>query len=279
MNKDELQQHIAGTYKSLRMGLTIISLAFPLFLWLIGWLWYNISLQNSMSAYYFAESPGDGPIRSWFANIDIFPIKYLLSFLAQLDGDAPMRSWFVGVLFVLGVLLYLYKGFSTLENILLNVGGLSALMVAIFPMQWNCGDSCHLFTAHGISAIVAFICIAVVAGFCSKQTLKLGRLDEQKKKYYERCYNVTSGLMILFPILAFVITLIIGDNASFIFFVEWLGISSFAAYWWIKSWELEENNVEIDALEKDPTVSSGLAPNSNETTSRESPPMAPVIGG
>src|SRR5262245_23142204 len=76
MNSNELRDHIYSTYNSLRMGLVIISLAFPLFLWFIGWFWYNIPLQNSMSAYYFAESHSQGPIRSLLANIDIFPINY-----------------------------------------------------------------------------------------------------------------------------------------------------------------------------------------------------------
>ena len=256
-NNEALQEHVFGTYNSLRMGMAFISVAFPLFLWFIGWLWYNIPLQNSMSAYYFAESSGDGLVRSWLNNINIFPIRYLLFFLAELDGEAPMRSWFIGVLFVLGVLLYLYKGFSSLENNLLNVAGLSALMVAIFPMEWNCGDSCHLITIHGILAIVAFGCIAFVAVYCSKKTLDL-LLDERKKKFYNGCYNVTGTLMILFPVLAFVITQIIGDNARLIFFVEWFGISSFAAYWWIKSRELEESKAELRALEKDPTASREL---------------------
>src|SRR5688572_33391886 len=130
MDNTEIQQHVAGTYRSLRLGLAAISLVFPLFLLLVGVLWYGVPPQDSISAYYYAGSSDTGPIESALAQIDVFPIKQLLFFLGQLDSQTPMRSWFVGPLFVLGVFLYLYKGFSHLENKLLNAAGLFALGVA-----------------------------------------------------------------------------------------------------------------------------------------------------
>lgn len=254
MNDEALQQHMASTYNNLRMGLAVISFVFPLFLLFVGAYWYGVSSQNSMSAYYWAGANSNGPIRSWLTGVDFFPIKYVLFFLAGVDGDAPMRSWFVGFLFVLGIFLYLYKGFSKGENYLLNVAGLCALGVALFPMQWNCGDSCRSITFHGASAIVLFVCIALVALFCSKQTLlQEPRLGPEKEAYYRRWYHVTGVAMIAFPLVAWVITQVIG-NAYFIFVAEWLGIWSFAAYWFIKSRELKENRADIRVLEKNSTL-------------------------
>ncbi len=168
-----------------------------------------------------------------------------------------IAAWVVGILFVLGVLLYLYKGFSDGENYLLNAAGLFALGIALFPMEWNCSGTCRSFTLHGLWALLAFGCIAVVAIFLSKLTLKKLPLPVgQRKTYYDRLYNVTGASMICFPVAAFLTTLIIGDNARFIFYAEWFGIWSFAAYWSIKSKELAENRAEIHALEKDPRLAS-----------------------
>ncbi len=267
MNKDALQQHMASTYHNLRWALAIISFTFPLFLYGIGRLWYNIPLQNSISAYYFAGAHGDGPIRSWITHINIFPIKYLLFVLADLDGDAPMRTWFVGALFVLGIFLYLYKGFSTLENNLLNVAGLAAVGVALFPMEWNCTASCSPVAFHDICALVAFLCIALVAVLCSKDTLQdLPPLAERKKKFYQTGYHVTAIGMIVFPLIALVITKLTNRQNNYIFAVELLGLWTFAAYWIIKSRELDENRTELHVLEKtsklasDPPESDSVKP-------------------
>lgn len=253
INHDELQAHIYSAYNSQRWGMAFISFVFPLLLIYIGWFWYKMPIQNSLSAYYYAKAPGQGPLRSLLANIDIFPIKYLLSFLTQLDGEAPMRSWFVGTLFVIGILLILYKGFSPQENIGLNVAGLSALMVAIFPMEWNCGDNCHWITIHGIFAIVTFLCITIVALTSSKQTLRF--LPDERQKKYDKWYTRTSIAMVTFPVVAYVITQLINDNTVFILIAECLGIWSFAAYWLIKSKELKESQAEMLALEKKLNVS------------------------
>lgn len=251
--RQELQDHMIGTYFSVRIAMAVISFLFAPFLWFIGQFWYNIPLQNSMSSYYFAGSSEPGPIRSLFVYInDVIPSQFLLDFLANLDGPAPMRSWFVGALFVLGILLYLYKGFSRWESWLLSVAGLAAVMVAIFPMQWDCGDSCQFITAHGIFAIVTFVCMTIVARFPSKDMLH--RLSEERKNFYGRLYNLTGFAMLVFPFLVFVFSDIIGDNSRLIFFLELGGIWSFSSYWYIKSLELKESNAEPDALEKKASV-------------------------
>jgi hypothetical protein len=171
--RERLQQHVASTYRNLRFILVVIGFVFPPFLYLIGQFWYGIPLQGSMSAYYWAESPSGGPIRNLVASYlsgSPFP-------LAQLEG-APMRSWFVGLLFVLGIFLYVYKGFGDIENWLLNIAGVSALGVALVPMGWNCGDTCQSIrilgseiTLHGTFAMLAFFSMAAMALWCAKDTL------------------------------------------------------------------------------------------------------------
>ncbi len=89
---------------------------------IIGWgFWWGDTLQTSLSAYYFGFQP----------KVDT---NWAYS-------NYPTRVFFVGILFALGFSLWAYKGFSRLENILLNIAGLCAILVAIFPM-WP-GDWLH----------------------------------------------------------------------------------------------------------------------------------------
>jgi hypothetical protein len=91
----------------------------------------------------------------------------------------PVRLWFCGILFAVGVFLYKYKGFSKNENRWLSAAGLFVLGVAMFPMarhlqglnhDQDLGDWDWVFawsgwkhlSLHGISAFLAFGCIAVV---------------------------------------------------------------------------------------------------------------------
>ena len=111
MKPDDLQIHIFATYANLRIGVVAIAILFPFLLW-GGWAIHGISLPDSMSAYYHVTENGKS-----------------------------MRNWFVGILFALGIILYLYKGYSIKENLALNFAGVFALGVAISPMDWN-GVAC-----------------------------------------------------------------------------------------------------------------------------------------
>src|SRR5687768_1056650 len=86
-----LHKHMFNTYFVLRKGMACTAIVFPLLLWWVG-AWADIDLQGSMSAYYHTS----------------------------------MRNWFVGLLFAVGGMLYLYKGFSMRENVALNLAGLFA---------------------------------------------------------------------------------------------------------------------------------------------------------
>jgi hypothetical protein len=194
--RERLQQHVASTYRNLRFVLVAIGFALPPFLYLVGRFWYGIPLQGSMSAYYWAESSANGPIRSLVAGYlsgTPFP-------MAQLEG-APMRSWFVGMLFVLGIFLYVYKGVGDIENWLLNIAGISALGVALVPMGWDCGANCRSLnilgneiTLHGTFAIVSFLSMAIVALWCAKDTLQgIPELPKERKGEIDDYSMITPG--------------------------------------------------------------------------------------
>jgi hypothetical protein len=213
MPSEQLQRHFFSTYITLRYGMAAIAFAFPLLLLLLGYYYFKIPLQESMSANYFALSPDDAAKNAY-----------------------PMRTWFVGILFAIGAFLYLYKGFSDKENWALNIAGICAIGVAIFPMQSK-------FGIHGIFAIVLFLCIAFVAIWCTQETLQYLASGEQQKRF-KRVYTTLGLLMLASPATAAVLTLMFGNPGSYTFFVEAAGVLAFAAFWWTKSRELALSDAE-----------------------------------
>jgi hypothetical protein len=225
--EQKLQEHIYKTYFALRSGLCWIAFVFPIVLFGIGW-WNQIHLQNSMSAYYFAFDPQDSPLRVF-----------------------PGRVVFVGVLFVLGISLMLYKGFSRAENWLLNIAGLAAVIAALFPMQppdycTNCGIN-KFFFVHEVAGVVVFGCLALVAWFCTGKTLVKLRTDSQRR-WFRGIYIVIGILMVLSPLAAIVMTTFFGIYDKKLFFIESFALWTFAAYWAVRSYELHLSQAEWSAL-------------------------------
>ncbi|MEW5928751.1 MAG: hypothetical protein AB1941_14885 [Gemmatimonadota bacterium] len=228
---ESLHDHVFGTYITLRRGMAIMAAAFPLLLWILGRLLYGIDLQGSMSAYYFAVStPGS----------DAF----------------PMRTWFVGLLFAIGGFLYLYKGFTDRENFALNLAGVFAVMVAVFPMDRDDAAGAEQSVAsqlsiHGASALLLFACLAYVAVACAGKTLRLlPPAHKGKEQAFRRAYKIIGWSMFAAPVGAFVYTLVSGDRARYVFVVEALGIWAFSAYWAVKSYEMSLSRAEKKVLEE-----------------------------
>src|SRR5262245_12464771 len=182
MNERQLQAHIYNTYITLRVGLFLIALAFPILLIVIG-LFNHIDIQSSMSHYYFAFAPKGSELRVF-----------------------PTRVVFVGLLFALGVALILYKGFTKWENRLLNVAGAAALVAALFPMEAPdyCKINCenippifpYLYLVHPLAGVVVFGCLAIVAVFCTEETLK-DLTDRDQKEGFRRYYRRIAFLMVV----------------------------------------------------------------------------------
>jgi hypothetical protein len=219
MKSDVLEKHIFSTYFTLRIGIAVIAILFPLVLWIGGRIYAGLPLQDSISAYYHAS-------------ID----------------QKSMRDWFVGVLFAIGAFLYLYKGYSNTENIVLNCAGVLAVGIAIFPMWWNSVDDSRKFSLHGFCAISFFLCIAFVCIRCASDTLHLIQ-DENVKRRFKRQYNIIGVAMITSPAMAFVLTVLLQQYKALTFYVEAAGIFSFAAYWLTKSREISITEADRLALQ------------------------------
>ncbi len=108
-----------------------------------------------MSAYYWAtqnaQCPcGDDPEHSGKCKKIEKNCKEEASCLAlpAVTEAGSMRSYFVGFLFAVGAILFANKGYSRREDIFLNIAGVSALMIALFPMPWT-GKLAPLYWVHG----------------------------------------------------------------------------------------------------------------------------------
>src|ERR1700681_637670 len=110
MKTKDLSNQMAATYKVLRLGLTVMAFAFPLLLWIGGHLLADLPLAGSMSAYYHVSEP-------------LHPDQ-------GAPGQGVMRDEFVGILFAVGAILFVYQGYSRLEDYALNLAGVLALGVA-----------------------------------------------------------------------------------------------------------------------------------------------------
>jgi hypothetical protein len=213
----DLQKHILSSYTALRRGIGLLAVALPLILSILGIVLARVALQESISAYYHA-------------------------------GAGAMRNWFVGILWAIGVFLLLYRGFTQRENIALDMAGILLIVVAMVPMEWDCGDSCQKVSVHGVSAISFFLMIGYVCIFRSSDTLHLVK-DSARRHCYRKLYRFLGHAMWVFPTIVGVL-LFLGANPLgpyTIFILETVAIWVFAAYWLIKSREIQESNADLEA--------------------------------
>lgn len=215
MTSDKLQENILSTYFTLRMGIVVLSVALPLILYFGGKL-VGIDLLNSMSAYYG-------------------------------DHGGLLRNWLVGILWVVGSFLYLYKGFSTLENILLNLAGAFAVGVGMVPC--NCwkdavGPNSQL---HAFVAVSFFLSMAAVCLLCAGDTISL-LPDQKTRDAFKRRYRVIGILLVASPATALLVSYVLRQFDNYKFFVEASGVWMFAAYWLVKSREFSITSAEQRAV-------------------------------
>jgi hypothetical protein len=226
MDLNHVDEAIVESYRQLRTRIGILAFLFPLILLGVGRSW-GINIQQTMSNYYFALDP-DG-------RVDMYPV----------------RLWFCGILFVVGFFLHKYHGFSKNEDRWLSVAGAFALGVAIFPMTIN-GRNEYDFvlswiplsfvsqlSLHGICAVLAFASIAVVIVCYADSTLSELKDQPAKRKLFKTIYFIIALSMIIAIGIAIYLN-IRYPGGDYILTAEWAGIWSFAAYWFVKNWELSE---------------------------------------
>ena len=218
MDIDHVNKAIVENYRKMRTRIGIITLAFPIIVIGIGYYW-GISLQPTLSNYYFATDPVG-------TRFDLFPV----------------RLWFCGTLFVVGFFLYRYEGFSRNENRWLSAAGFFCAGVAMFPMTLG-GRTDYPWVAplslHGIFAVLAFVCIAIVIFWYSESTL--AEIKDTRPAAYKRFKTIYIAIAVYMALsigTSVLLHYLNKQQGSYILFAEWSGIWAFAAYWFVKNYEL-----------------------------------------
>ncbi len=221
-------------YQVSRQGIAWLAIAFPLILCIGGSISAHLNLEGSMSAYYHASPES----QQWVAEHPVCLTDEAHHPECLIDpGQGVMRNWFVGLLFALGSILVLYRGFTWMEDYALNLAGVMALGVALFPMAWGPdfkGREVTVlawdFSIHGACAVTLFLCIGYVCIFRACDTLDLIK-DETVRKRYRAAYKWLGRAMIVFPFVIFVLFSYFHVRNRATFFIEAAGIWVFAAYW------------------------------------------------
>jgi hypothetical protein len=222
-DNSKLLKHVFDSYYWLRFGMAITAFLFPPLLWAWGKFLFDLPLQGSMSAYYWAS----------------------------IEGDPPVRVWFVGLIFAIGFFLILYKGYSPWEDWGLNLAAIFLICVALVPMCGSGVGQCPSWSFwHGLFAIAFFILIALVAIVDSFFGLREAQASTRLGNY--RFWYAVSGVgMIALPVLAVVLHYLLGRADTRTFWVEAAGIYAFAIYWSIKTRELRQSLAERPNLRKE----------------------------
>jgi hypothetical protein len=220
----DLSKHMVATYKTLRIILVIIAVVFPLVLLIGGKLTSPpVDLQPSISDYYHANS-------------------------------GVLRNWFVGVLFAVAGLLAVYKGYRPAEDRALDFAAVCAVGVALVPNTYN-----GILPFHYIFAICFFLSIAYVCIFCASATLSLVT-EKKRSAFYKRFYYFLATVMVVSPLVAGFIAGILRLGDSYIFVAEFFAIYAFAAYWLVKTFEINETNADTRAASGELELAPGKGP-------------------
>jgi hypothetical protein len=91
--------------------------------------------------------------------------------------------------------------------------------------------------------------MGIVAIFLANQTLEIEGLKPERVDRYKLAYKVTGVGMAAVPVGASLLALLLGLEAHLTFVAELAGLWAIAAYWFIKTMELEETQAEILAVQ------------------------------
>ncbi|WP_237607175.1 DUF998 domain-containing protein [Roseimaritima sediminicola] len=198
------------SYLSIRRAIGMTGIMLPIILGPVGWLVFDIDIQDNLSSYYHTE----------------------------------LRDVFVGSLCAIGIFLFCYRGYDRIENWTANLGCLSALGVALFPLDPG-SDPLHQRSLvgylHSLSGGVFFLTLAMYSLFhfpsSSSQKHETAPHEPERNFIYR-----TSGVVILLSMVAMggYLFLLPPDwktlfnRYNFLFWMEWLAVWAFATAWLTK---------------------------------------------
>jgi len=219
---------VSLSYEIMRNGIGVLGLAFPIVLIVGGGVDH---VQASLSAYYHFSR--------------LHPGEY---------GAGTMRDVFVGMLCAIGAFLFFYRGHSFPEDIALNIAGVSAVLIALVPMDWPSPPPGHPVSmaanVHYLCAGLFFVMIAYVCVFRARDTLCIVK-SPRRRRAFARIYLVFGILMLATPITVATLEFL-GPFAGYRYstmVIEVAGVLVFAAFWLIKGFEIRSSLQPVFALE------------------------------
>lgn len=201
-------KYFAGTYFTLRITIAAVTIVLPVGLLLWTGIDRDLTLLNSMSAYYYG----------------------------------PTRNIFVGALIATGVCLVCYKGFSKGEDWLLNIAGTLAAMVALFPTNPPGGKHTAIGVVHVVCALAFFAFVSISIWAYSRITLPALN-DPSKQQAFRYIYRTLSIAVVVVPAVAGLFILA-SNSSALIFALEMAALYVFAIYWLVKTYELHQSKAE-----------------------------------
>jgi hypothetical protein len=157
-----------------------------------------------------------------------------------------MRDLFVGLLCIVGVFLYSYKGYDWLDDFLTSLAGLLAVGVALFPTRsdekvpvavgiFRLSDFVSSIVHYGC-AVLLFVLLASISMFLFTKTADPQTMTKQKKAR-NQVYRICGGIMFAALIFGGVFSLPALKRAApsgLILWVETICLWAFGASWLVK---------------------------------------------
>lgn len=196
---------LALSYLSLRKIIGFLGFAFPFILALGALIIYETGIQGSISSYY----------------------------------HTGMRDVFVGILCVIGVFLFSYRGFEKPDNIAGYLGGIFAIGVALFPTtpEGEVTSNAELIGfLHSTFAALFFLTLIYFSLFLFTKTdpsITPSRRKHQRNKVYKACGYIMAICIVLVAIYSFLPSDTVESLAKYkpVFWLEAIAVLAFGISW------------------------------------------------
>lgn len=203
-------QTLVVSYLSVRRAIGAVGLLLPIMLGPVGWFAFGIEIQDNMSSYY----------------------------------HTPLRDVFVGSMCAMGSFLFCYRGYDWIESWTGMFGCVTALGVAFFPLDAH-SDPLYQRSVVGYLHTICGGAFFLTLAFYSLYHFPSARGDGTEYAPHEAQRNLiyrASGSVILLSMMAMGAYLLLlpiqwrqrMNDANFLFWMEWIGVWSFAAAWLTK---------------------------------------------